>query len=75
MSISGIGASNPAWYHAGRTQRGGADNKTARISENTKQPAFADKVNQAAQQQALHSRLYCMAKMTRTRGRRWWVHR
>lgn len=48
MSISGIGASNPAWYHAGRTQRGGADNKTARISENTKQPAFADKVNQAA---------------------------
>ncbi len=49
MSISGIGASNPAWYHAGRTQRGGADNKTARISENTKQPAFADKVDQAAQ--------------------------
>lgn len=49
MSISGIGASNPAWYHAGRTQRGGADSKAAMISGNTKQPAFADKVNQAAQ--------------------------
>ena len=50
MGVNGIGATGyPTWYNIGRTQRGGANSKSVGTSENTRQSAFADKVNQAAQ--------------------------